>query len=299
MRFNARFRGLLAASLLTAALMGLLISLFSLPVFFLWPVLLGVLAAATVCLMDGTRLSWLPAAAWMTACLLTVLVLLAIMFVINGISDYVQMDDEFAYVYSLRFDMDLSFLALHRAFPAFAVWFVSIVCTLLGVVLNVGASLYHLGIRRGEEMPFVTLFDGFAFVGKIILLYVVQVIFISLWTLLLVVPGIVAAYRYRFAMLNLCENPEIGVMEALNMSKAQTLGFKWQLFVLDLSFIGWNILVSLTLGILDIWVAPYRAQANIAFFQEIKKIKGVGFFPPRPEDDDQFRPHDPFGEDNW
>lgn len=49
------------------------------------------------------------------------LVLLAIMFVINGISDYVQMDDEFAYVYSLRFDMDLSFLALHRAFPAFAV----------------------------------------------------------------------------------------------------------------------------------------------------------------------------------
>lgn len=79
------------------------------------------------------------------------LVLLAIMFVINGISDYVQMDDEFAYVYSLRFDMDLSFLALHRAFPAFAVWFVSIVCTLLGVVLNVGASLYHLGIRRGEE----------------------------------------------------------------------------------------------------------------------------------------------------
>jgi hypothetical protein len=111
--------------------------------------------------------------------------------------------------------------------------------------------------------------------------------------------GIIAAYRYRFALYNLCENPELGVMEALAMSKAQTLGFKWQLFVLDLSFIGWNILVSLTLGILDIWVAPYRAQANIAFFQEIKKIKGVGFFPPRPEDDDQFRPHDPFGEDNW
>lgn len=227
------------------------------------------------------------------------LVLLAIMFVINGISDYVQMDDEFAYVYSLRFDMDLSFLALHRAFPAFAVWFVTIVCTLLGVVLTVGASLYHLGIRRGEEMPFVTLFDGFAFVGKIILLYVVQVIFISLWTLLLVIPGIVAAYRYRFAMLNLCENPEIGVMEALNMSKAQTLGFKWQLFVLDLSFIGWELLASLTLGILNIWLLPYMAQSNIAFFQEIKKAKGIGFFPPRPEDDGQFHPHDPFGEDNW
>ena len=52
------------------------------------------------------------------------LVLLAIMFVINGISDYVQMDDEFAYVYSLRFDMDLSFLALHPSYPTILVLFV-------------------------------------------------------------------------------------------------------------------------------------------------------------------------------
>lgn len=223
------------------------------------------------------------------------LVLLAIMFVINGISDYVQMDDEFAYVYSLRFDMDLSFLALHRAFPAFAVWFVSIVCTLLGVVLNVGASLYHLGIRRGEEMPFVTLFDGFAFVGKIILLSIVQYIFISLWMLLLVIPGIVAAYRYRFAMLNLCENPEIGVMEALNMSKAQTLGFKWQLFVLDLSFVGWMLLCGLTLGILSIWVQPYILQTNVGYFQQIKAAKGIGWTPRGPEGEDHtFHPNDPF-----
>ena len=83
------------------------------------------------------------------------------------------------------------------------------------------------------------------------------------------------------------------------MSKEQTKGFKWQLFVLDLSFIGWSLLASLTLGILYIWLAPYIAQSNIAFFQEIKQIKGVGFFPQRPEDDGQFHPHDPFGEDNW
>ena len=76
MRFNgARFGGLLTASLLTAGLMTLLITLLSLPVSPLWPVLLGVLAAATVCLTEGTRLSWLPDAAWMAACLLTVLVL--------------------------------------------------------------------------------------------------------------------------------------------------------------------------------------------------------------------------------
>ena len=177
--------------------------------------------------------------------------------------------------------------------------FVSILVGLVALVLNAGYYCYCFGILRREEMPYESLFDAFPFAGKVILLSIVEGVFIFLWSMLFVIPGIVAAYRYSFAMLNLCENPEIGVMEALNMSKAQTLGFKWQLFVLDLSFIGWNILVGLTLGILDIWVAPYIAQSNIAFFQEIKKIKGVGFFPPRPEDDDQFRPHDPFGEDNW
>lgn len=177
--------------------------------------------------------------------------------------------------------------------------FVSILIGLVSLVLNAGYFCYCFGILRREQMPYDSLFDAFPFAGKVILLSIVEGIFIFLWSMLFVIPGIVAAYRYSFAMLNLCENPEIGVMEALNMSKAQTLGFKWQLFVLDLSFIGWNILVGLTLGILDIWVAPYIAQSNIAFFQEIKKAKGIGFFPPRPEDDGQFHPHDPFGEDNW
>ena len=214
------------------------------------------------------------------------LLVLAVTLVISGISNYMNMDDEFAYLYSVQYGIDLSFLALHRAFPALVVLFVSVVCALLNMVLEAGVSLYHLGIRRGEEMPYVTLFDGFSFAGKIILLSIVQYIFVFLWTLL-------------FIVLNLCENPEIGVMEAINMSKAQTAGFKWQLFVLDLSFIGWALLASLTLGILNIWLLPYIAQSNIAFFQEIKKAKGIGFFPPRPEDDGQFHPHDPFGEDNW
>ena len=207
------------------------------------------------------------------------LLVLAVTLVISGISNYMNMDDEFAYLYSVQYGIDLSFLALHRAFPALVVLFVSVVCALLNMVLEAGVSLYHLGIRRGEEMPYVTLFDGFSFAGKIILLSIVQYIFVFLWTLLFIVPGIVAAYRYRFAILN--------------------LGFKWQLFVLDLSFIGWGLLASLTLGILNIWLLPYMAQSNIAFFQEIKKAKGIGFFPPRPEDDGQFHPHDPFGEDNW
>ena len=59
------------------------------------------------------------------------------------------------------------------------------------------------------------------------------------------IPGIIAAYRYRFALYDLYENPGIGVMEALEMSKQQTLGYKGQLFLLDLSYTGWYLLASL------------------------------------------------------
>ena len=149
-------------------------------------------------------------------------------------------------------------------------------------------------------MPYLTLFDGFSFAGKLILLALVRYIFVFLWSLLFVVPGIIAAYRYRFAVYNLCENPEMGVMDAINMSKAQTAGFKWQLFVLDLSFIGWSILCGLTLGILSIWIQPYRVQTDIGFFQQIKTIKGIGWRNTPPHDD-AFHPNDPFGgtDNSW
>ena len=166
--------------------------------------------------------------------------------------------------------------------------FVSILVGLVALVLNAGYYCYCFGILRREEMPYESLFDAFPFAGKVILLSIVEGVFIFLWSMLFVIPGIIAAYRYRFAMYNLCENPEMGVMEALNMSKAQTYGFKAQLFLLDLSFLGWEILCGLTLGILNIWISPYIAQTNIGFFQEIKQIKGIGYFPGQQPPTDSF-----------
>ena len=166
--------------------------------------------------------------------------------------------------------------------------FVGILITLISQVLSAGYCCYCLGIHRREEMPYESLFDGFTFAGKVIALYIVEGFFAALWSMLFVIPGIIAAYRYRFAMYNLCENPEMGVMEALNMSKAQTYGFKAQLFLLDLSFLGWEILCGLTLGILNIWIFPYIAQTNIGFFQEIKQIKGIGYFPGQQPPTDSF-----------
>ena len=123
--------------------------------------------------------------------------------------------------------------------------FVSILTGLMSMVLAAGFVMYCMAIRRGERAEYLTLFDGFSFVGKVILLNIVIYLFTMLWSMLFVIPGLIAAYRYRFALYNLYENPGIGVMEALEMSKRQTLGYKSQLFTLDLSYIGWFLLDSL------------------------------------------------------
>lgn len=122
--------------------------------------------------------------------------------------------------------------------------FVSILITLLGMVLETGFVLYCMAVRRGERAEYLTLFDGFSFAGKIIGLTLLKYLFIFLWSLLFTIPGIIAIYRYRFALYNLCENPEISILEALDMSKRQTMGYKGQLFAMDLSYLGWILLAS-------------------------------------------------------
>lgn len=129
--------------------------------------------------------------------------------------------------------------------------FVGILITLISQVLSAGYCCYCLGIHRREEMPYESLFDGFTFAGKVIALYIVEGFFVALWSMLFVIPGIIAVYRYSFAIWNLCQNPELGVMEALNRSKRQTVGYKGQLFRLQLSFFGWILLFGVVLGVYE------------------------------------------------
>lgn len=123
--------------------------------------------------------------------------------------------------------------------------FLDILFTFFMSVLMAGFVMYCMTIRQGQRAEIVSLFDGFNMVGKIILLEIVQGIFIFLWAMLFLIPGIVAMYRYQFALYNLIENPDIGIMEAIRMSKQQTMGYKAQLFSLDLSYLGWTLLAAL------------------------------------------------------
>ncbi len=159
--------------------------------------------------------------------------------------------------------------------PPVLVTFLGLLISLLLTTLTYGYYSYSMTVRSGNFAEYGTLLDGFTYVGKIVLLEIVLFCKIFVWSLLFIVPGIVAAYRYRFARFNMCENPDIGIMEAIYMSKAQTNGLKWQLFVMDWSFFGWDLLVSLTLGIVNIYVMPYRTQTELGFYEYGKHASGV------------------------
>lgn len=85
----------------------------------------------------------------------------------------------------------------HAPYPRMLVTFIGLLVWFLGAVLSAGYVLYCMGVRQRRQMPYATLFDGFGFVGKLILVNLVMYIFITLWTILLIVPGIIAFYRYR------------------------------------------------------------------------------------------------------
>ena len=102
-------------------------------------------------------------------------------------------------------------------------------------------------------------------------------LFIWLWSLLLIIPGIIAAFSYAMVPFILDDNPEISGYEAIRRSKAMMKGHKFDLFYLLLSFIGWGILCMFTLGIGFLWLLPYMNTSIASFYEDIKADFGEGF----------------------
>lgn len=96
-------------------------------------------------------------------------------------------------------------------------------------------------------------------------------LYVALWSLLLVVPGIIKSLEYSMVEYLIAEDPTLTAKEALAKSKAMMQGHKWNAFVLQLSFLGWDILSGLTLGLLNVfYVAPYKMLTDAALYQKLK-----------------------------
>ena len=164
--------------------------------------------------------------------------------------------------------------------------FVSILLTLLNTILNAGYFSYLMGIRKGWEMQYSSLLDGLYIAGKVIWCNILTGIKIFLWSMLFVIPGIIASYRYRFALYNLIENPSLSVSEAIALSCRQTEGMKMDLFVLDCSFLGWSLVTILTGGVAGIWIRPYMTLSDLGYYE-----MGCQRIGTPPQQDDTYDPN--------
>ena len=114
------------------------------------------------------------------------------------------------------------------------------------------------------------MFGYFSFWKTTAAARLLQTLYILLWSLLFIIPGIIAAYSYSMTGYILAENPNMPADEAIARSKQMMDGNRWRLFCLQISFIGWSILSSLlTFGIGDLWLTPYRQAASAVFYREI------------------------------
>jgi len=138
--------------------------------------------------------------------------------------------------------------------------------------LNLGISSCFLKLIRDKSFNIEDLFDGFKSFIPALVLHLLSSLFILLWGLLLVIPGIIAYYRYSMSYYIMLDNPELGVMEVLNASKEMMIGYKAKLFGLHLSFIGWGILCIFTIGIGFLWLGPYMEASNASFYQSLKAL---------------------------
>ena len=141
--------------------------------------------------------------------------------------------------------------------------------------MGISTVLIYLGLVYGKKPTVGDSTTGFSFFGKALWLSIIVGFFTMLWSALLWVPGVIKAYSYSLAPYILAENPTMTAREALNESKRITVGAKKDLFVMDLSFIGWFMLCGLTGGILLFYVFPYVQAARANAYLAIKANNGA------------------------
>lgn len=164
-----------------------------------------------------------------------------------------------------------------------AVSFTGIGGLILGGPLLFGLTAYFINLQRQREASVNNLFSGFSNFGNTLVAYILQNIFIALWSILLVIPGIIKSFSYSMTFYILNDHPELSGSEAITRSREMMNGYKGKLFLLNLSFIGWYLLIAITMGIAALWVTPYVKAAEAAFYEELKAERGEPTVAAQPE----------------
>lgn len=145
-----------------------------------------------------------------------------------------------------------------------------VVCPLL-----FGFSLCFLRLVRGEDSSEMVgdQFSVFNKYGRYLGGSLLMTLYIILWCLLFIIPGIVKSYAYAMTPYVMNDRPDLDADDCIHESRMMMKGYKWKLFCLDLSFIGWAILCILTLGIGFLWLQPYVEASHAKFYEELKALR--------------------------
>ena len=150
---------------------------------------------------------------------------------------------------------------------------IAAVMILIGSLVGLGYAKFNLSLFEEEKADFKMIFSERKRYKDFFVLYLLQFIYISIGSILFVIPGVMAFYAYSMAPYIMVENPEMTAKQALKASKAMMKGNKWKLFCLSFSFIGWDILAASTFGIGHIVLCPYVEAAGAAFYRELSANK--------------------------
>ena len=163
-----------------------------------------------------------------------------------------------------------------KATPSAGASLIDSLLRLAMAVVGVGFSLFVMTSVRRSQPALGNLLDGFGMFPRVLFLIILQIVLIFLWSLLLVIPGIIAAYRYNFAVYVMIDHPEMSAMDCLRESKRLTTGYKRQLFLLDLSFIFWFLLTMIPIigYIAQVYVTPYMESARVLYYEQIRALQG-------------------------
>ena len=154
--------------------------------------------------------------------------------------------------------------------------FAAVIYFVLGSFIGVGYAKFNLNLVDKKNAAFETLFEYFSHWKTTTIARLLRALYVFLWSLLFIIPGIVAGFSYAMTDYILAEDPELTADEAISQSKSIMMGNKWRFFCLQFSFIGWDILATLAFGIGHLWLTPYKQAAYAAFYRE---VSGTEFFP--------------------
>ena len=146
----------------------------------------------------------------------------------------------------------------------------TLISTCANGILTFATAYFFLAFAENPAVKFSTFLDGLNHFVKAILAILWQSLWVFLWTLCFIIPGFIKAISYSQIMYLLAEYPNMKINQAMKLSMKITKGYKWDLFVMYLSFLGWMILNALTLGLLSFYIVPYYELTLVNAYKFLK-----------------------------